>query len=71
MNDTIAYAILLTLTCSLNFIMGIICVDCFNYAALRQITQIRIKFFESLMRQEIGWYDVAGGSYNLSVRIIE
>ncbi|XP_055296579.1 multidrug resistance protein homolog 65-like [Sitodiplosis mosellana] len=71
MNDTIAYGILLTLTSCLDFIVGIICVDCFNYVAICQITRIRIKFFESLMRQEIGWYDVAGGSNNLTVRIIE
>lgn len=70
-NDTISYGILLTLATCLDFIAGIICIDCLNQAALRQITRIRIKFFESLMRQEIGWYDVTGDSNNFTVQNIE
>lgn len=71
LNDTISYGILLTLTTCLDFIAGIIAIDCLNQAALRQTTRIRIKYFESLMRQEIGWYDVAGDSNNFAVQNIE
>lgn len=69
-NDSIAYGIFMTLTAILQFITGIFSVDLFNYTALKQITRIRIKFFESLMRQEIGWYDVTSGN-NFAVRITE
>lgn len=70
-NDSMAYGILLTIGTIIQFLVGIFSVDCFNQAALRQITRIRIKFFQSLMRQEIGWYDVAGNENNFAVRINE
>lgn len=69
-NDSIAYGIFMTLTAILQFITGIFSVDLFNYTALKQITRIRIRFFQSLMRQEIGWYDVTSGN-NFAVRITE
>lgn len=52
-------------------VVGIFAVDCFNRTALRQITRIRIKYFESLMRQDIGWYDVFGSRNNFAVRATE
>lgn len=70
-NDSIAYGILSIMATLWQFIFGIFCVDCFNRTAIRQITRIRTKYFESLMRQDIGWYDVAGGKTNFSVRITE
>lgn len=70
-NDSIAYGILTIMATLWQFIFGIFCVDCFNRTAIRQITRIRTKYFESLMRQDIGWYDVAGGKTNFSVRITE
>lgn len=70
-NDSIAYGILSLIATAWQFIFGIFCVDCFNRTAIRQITRIRTKYFESLMRQDIGWYDVAGGKTNFSVRITE
>lgn len=70
-NDSIAYAYFMTLTTLVHFMAGIICVDSFNHSALRQISRIRVKFFESLMRQEIGWYDVDGSSHNFAVRATE
>lgn len=70
-NDGIAYGILVTAVTVVLLVTGLIAVDCFNQAALRQITRIRIKYFQSLMRQEIGWYDVFGNSNNFAVRITE
>lgn len=70
-NDSVAYGILLALASFMHLLAGIVCVDCFNHTALRQITRIRIKFFQSLMRQEVGWYDVAGTNNNFAVRITE
>lgn len=69
-NDSISYGILMTLTAVLQFVSGIFCVDLFNHTALKQITRIRVKFFQSLMRQDIGWYDVTSGN-NFAVRITE
>ncbi|XP_031626047.1 multidrug resistance protein homolog 65 [Contarinia nasturtii] len=69
--DSIAYGILLTMASLLHLLAGIICVDCFNHTALRQITRIRVEFFKSMMRQDIGWYDVAGSNNNVAVRITE
>lgn len=70
-NDSVSYGILLALGSALHLVAGIFAVDCFNHTALRQITRIRIKFFQSMLRQEIGWYDVAGGNNNFAVRITE
>lgn len=70
-NDSIAYGILTLLATAWQFVFGILCVDCFNRSAIRQVTRIRIKYFESLMRQDIGWHDVFGGNTNFTVRITE
>lgn len=69
--DSVAYGILLSVTTLIQLIAGIFAVDGFNQTALRQITRFRIKYFQSLMRQEIGWYDVAGGNNNFAVRATE
>lgn len=70
-NDSMSYGILLSITTLIQLVAGIFAVDGFNQAALRQITRIRIKYFQSLMRQEIGWYDVAGSNNNFAVRATE
>lgn len=69
-NDSIAYGILMTLTAIMQLVTGIFSVDLFNHAALKQITRIRVKYFQSLMRQDIGWYDTSTGN-NFAVRITE
>lgn len=69
--DSLSYGILLSVTTLVQLIAGIFAIDCFNQTALRQITRIRIKYFQSLMRQEIGWYDVAGSNNNFAVRATE
>lgn len=71
MNDSYSYGILLSLFTLIQLIAAIFAVDCFNQTALRQITRIRIKYFQSLMRQEIGWYDVTGSNSNFAVRATE
>lgn len=70
-NDGRSFALILSLAMLIQFIAGIFAVDCFNQAATRQITRIRIKYFQSLMRQEVGWYDVFGSNNNFAVRITE
>lgn len=61
----------MTFAAFLQLAAGSFSVDCFNRAAIHQITKIRIKFFESLIRQEIGWFDVADKTNNFAVRITE
>lgn len=70
-NDSIAYGILSLIATLWQFIFGIFCVDFANRTAIRQVTRIRIKYFESLMRQDVAWYDVSGGKTNFTVRITE
>lgn len=70
-NDSTAYGILTLIATMWQFVFGIFCVDCFNRTAIRQVTRIRIKYFESLMRQDIAWFDVTGGKTNFTVRITE
>lgn len=60
----------MSLSALLQFVAGIFCVDLFNYTAVKQITRIRIHYFQSLMHQEVGWYDTSSGN-NVAVRIIE
>lgn len=70
-NDSIAFLIVSLIETVVQLIAGIICVDCFNQAAISQVTRIRIKYFASLMRQDIGWYDIEKGKSNFTVRIAE
>lgn len=41
------------------FVSGIFSVDIFNLVALRQVTRMRIRLFQAVMRQDIGWHDLA------------
>ena len=40
------------------WVLHYIFVTCLNYAAERQVLRMRKQFFESVMKQEVGWYDV-------------
>ncbi|XP_026751767.1 multidrug resistance protein homolog 49-like isoform X2 [Galleria mellonella] len=42
----------------LQFIVGAISVDLFNFTALRQIERVKQKFLQSVLRQDITWYDL-------------
>lgn len=70
-NDGISFGILFTVILLIQMLTKTFAIDCLNWAALRQITRIRIKYFESLMRQEIGWYDLYGDDNNFAVRNTE
>lgn len=70
-NDSIAFGIAVAVFATVSLVAGIFCIDCFNHTAIRQISRIRIKYFESFIRQEIGWFDVASGNNNFAVRVTE
>lgn len=71
MNDSIAFFIVSAIETAVHLIAGIICVDCFNQAAISQVTKIRIAYFASLMRQDISWYHIEKGKSNFTVRLAE
>lgn len=71
LNDSIAFLIASIVETVIQLIAGAICVDCFNQTAISQVTRIRIKYFASLMRQDIGWYDTEKGNSNFTVRLAE
>lgn len=58
----------MTIVGLIHFAAGIICVDLFNYTAVKQVNRMRGLYFESLLRQEIGWYDLSKDS-NFAVQI--
>lgn len=69
-NDATSYGILMVIIALIQFAAGIGAVDMFNYTALKQATRIRVKYFQSLLRQEVGWFDVSKDT-NFAVRIAE
>lgn len=70
-NDSIAFLYLSLIQSIVQLIAGIICVDCFNQAAINQVTRIRNAYFASLMRQDISWYDIEKGKSNFAARLAE
>lgn len=54
----------------IKLVAGIGAFDMFSYAALRQIMRMRRAYFYSLLRQEVGWYDMSKDT-NFAVRISE
>lgn len=71
MNDAMAFLKLMILASCATFIGGVFGVDCLNRAAIPQITRIRCKYFQSLLRQEIGWYDTQSRNTNFAVCMTE
>ncbi|XP_053957186.1 multidrug resistance protein homolog 65 [Anastrepha ludens] len=69
-NDSISYGILLTLASIIMFISGVLSVDIFNIVALRQITRMRKILFETVIRQDIEWHDMAT-KQNFTQQIID
>uniref|UniRef100_A0A1B0D3W1 ABC-type xenobiotic transporter n=1 Tax=Phlebotomus papatasi TaxID=29031 RepID=A0A1B0D3W1_PHLPP len=52
-NDSESYLIWLSIMAAVQFVASVLFVDIFNYTALRQITRIRVKFFQAMVRQEM------------------
>lgn len=52
------------------FISGVLAVDIFNFVALRQVTRMRKILFETVIRQDIAWHDMAT-KQNFTQQIIE
>ncbi|XP_055687209.1 multidrug resistance protein homolog 65 [Lutzomyia longipalpis] len=56
-NDSEAYLIWLSILAAIQFVASVLFVDIFNYTALKQITRIRVRYFQAIVRQEMAWYD--------------
>ncbi|GAB0096239.1 Multidrug resistance protein homolog 65 [Sergentomyia squamirostris] len=56
-NDSESYLIWLSILAAIQFVASVMFVDIFNYTALKQITRIRVRFFQAIVRQEMSWYD--------------
>lgn len=69
-NDSIAYGIFKLSNAMFSLVTGVFAIDMFNHAALKQITRIRVRLFQSLIRQDIAWYDVSNDT-NFAVRMTE
>lgn len=70
-NDSIAYLIASIVISTIQLVAGAACMICFNFAAISQATRMRIRYFTSLMRQDIGWYDLEAGESNFTIRLVE
>lgn len=57
--DARAFGIFATLGAMSHFIICLIAVNMVNYAGLKQICRIREKFLESILRQEMAWFDTS------------
>lgn len=60
--DAVAFALGCSTVSFVQFIFGMLCVDLLNFASLRQINRIRQRFFESVLRQDMSWYDTNTGT---------
>lgn len=70
-NDSIAYLYVTIVISVIQLVVEFVSMSCFNYAAISQVKRMRIKYFTSLMRQEIGWYDLEKSKTNFIVRLDE
>lgn len=70
-NDSIAYLYVTLIVSVIQLVAEFISLSCFNYTAISQVKRLRIKYFTSLMRQEIGWYDLERSKSNFTVRLDE
>ncbi|KAJ0172665.1 hypothetical protein K1T71_011804 [Dendrolimus kikuchii] len=66
--DSQAFGIGCTVFSIAQFIVGAISVDLFNFTALRQIDRIKGKFLQSVLRQDITWYDL-NTSMNFATKV--
>ncbi|XP_018319200.1 multidrug resistance protein 1 [Agrilus planipennis] len=58
LDNVINFAIYNTIVGAVMFVSSYLSIALFNYSALRQGYKIRTLFFEKVLNQDIGWYDV-------------
>lgn len=70
MEDARAFLCLNTIVAFIHFFFAFIAVDLANYSALKQITHIRKIFLDSVIRQDMTWYDTISDK-NFAVKMTE
>ncbi|XP_036342463.1 multidrug resistance protein homolog 49-like, partial [Rhagoletis pomonella] len=60
--DALAYGLATLVGCVVELILLALAVDMLNKVALRQIAKIRKLFLESILRQDMSWYDTSSGN---------
>jgi ATP-binding cassette subfamily B (MDR/TAP) protein 1 len=70
MEDSVAFGIGCGVGAIFQLIFCAISVDILNHVALKSISRIRIGFLNSVLRQDMAWYDT-NTSDNFAVRITE
>lgn len=70
LEDSVAFGIGAAAISIFQFVFAAISVDILNYSALKQIGRIRQLFLESVLRQDMSWYDTST-SNNFAVRMTE
>ncbi|XP_063831950.1 multidrug resistance protein homolog 49 [Ostrinia nubilalis] len=66
--DSQAFGIGCAVFSVLQFIVGAISVDLFNYAAMNQIDRMKERFLQAVLRQDITWYDL-NTSMNFATKV--
>ncbi|XP_041969859.1 multidrug resistance protein homolog 49 [Aricia agestis] len=66
--DSKAFGIGCAVFSLLQFAVGAISVDLFNYAALKQIDRMKEMFLKAVLRQDISWYDL-NTSMNFATKV--
>lgn len=70
MEDSVAFGIGCGVGAIFQLVFCALSVDILNHIALKSIGRIRIKFLDSVLRQDMSWYDT-NTSDNFAVRITE
>ncbi|XP_051921762.1 ATP-binding cassette, sub-family B (MDR/TAP), member 4 isoform X10 [Hippocampus zosterae] len=69
-DDMAGFSIYFAITAILVFVAAYMQVAFFTLAAVRQVKRIRRRFFHSIMRQDIGWFDV-NETGTLNTRLVD
>lgn len=64
------FAIIYVIIAACMFVCSFLQAGFWSMTSIRQIHKIRISFFSSILRQDIGWYDVEEGG-SLTTRLTE
>lgn len=70
LNDSIAFGIGCAVGAVAQLIFAALSIQILNYSAQKQITKIRKLFLESILRQDMTWYDT-NTTENFAVRMTE
>lgn len=71
LEDSTAFGIGCAVGATMQFIFCALSVDILNHVALKSISRIRLRFLDSILRQDMIYYDTSANSENFAVKITE